>query len=127
MMTKRPTLALTSRRLARIALLLAGVATNSVCSALILLVHGLSSMSQSFTISRWLIGSLDAIEFQTLVIYLAAVVLFGVVIVGQARQWNLLAIGEAWAATRGAGPDENTRADSATALSARTSFEYFMG
>ena len=44
-------------------LLLAGVATNSVCSALILLVHGLSGMSQSFAISRWLIGSLDAIEY----------------------------------------------------------------
>src|SRR5687767_13145184 len=40
-------------------LLLAGVATNSVCWALILVIHSLSGMSQSFAISRWLIGSLD--------------------------------------------------------------------
>ena len=45
-------------------LLLAGIAINSVCGALILLVHGLTGMSQSFAISRWLIGSLDAIEFR---------------------------------------------------------------
>ncbi len=45
-----------------VGLLLAGIAINSVCSALILLVHGLAGMSQSFAISRWLIGSLDAIE-----------------------------------------------------------------
>ena len=90
------------RQLSVSGLLLAGIAINSICGAMILLVHGLSGMSQSYAISRWLIGSLDAIEFQTLVVYFAAVVLFGVVIVGQARQWNLLAIGEAWAATRGA-------------------------
>jgi iron complex transport system permease protein len=59
-------------------------------------------MSQSYAISRWLIGSLDAIEFQTLSVYLVAVVALSVAIVGQARQWNLLAISEAWAATRGA-------------------------
>jgi len=55
------TAATRQRRLSAIGLLLAGVATNSVCAALILLIHGLSGMSQSFTISRWLIGSLDAI------------------------------------------------------------------
>ena len=54
-------------------LLLAGIAINSVCGALILLVHGLSGMSQSFAISRWLIGSLDAIECPTLAIYVAIV------------------------------------------------------
>jgi iron complex transport system permease protein len=83
-------------------LLLAGIAINSVCAALILLVHGLTGMSQSFAISRWLIGGLDAIERPTLLVYMAAVVATGFVIVRQGRQWNLLAIGEAWAATRGA-------------------------
>ena len=47
-------------------LLLAGIAINSVCAALILLIHGLTGMSQSFAISRWLIGGLDAIERPTL-------------------------------------------------------------
>jgi iron complex transport system permease protein len=83
-------------------LLLAGIAINSVCAALILLVHGLSGLSQSFAISRWLIGSLDAIEYSTLAIYVAVVSTTSAIVIRQARQWNLLAVGEAWAATRGA-------------------------
>ena len=82
-------------------LLLAGVAINSVCAALILLVHGLTGISQSFAISRWLIGGLDAVERPTLVTYLALVAVTGAIVIRQARQWNLLAIGESWAATRG--------------------------
>jgi iron complex transport system permease protein len=82
-------------------LLLAGIAINSVCGALILLVHGLTGMSQSFAISRWLIGGLDAIEFPTLAAYATVIAIPAIVIVRQARQWNLLAVGESWAATRG--------------------------
>ncbi len=89
-------------RLSSSSLLLAGIAINSVCAAVILLVHGLTGMSQSFAISRWLIGSLDAIERPTLFVYMAAVTVTAAVIIRQARQWNLLAVGEAWAATRGA-------------------------
>lgn len=83
-------------------LLLAGIAINSVCAAGILLIHGLTGVSQSFAISRWLIGGLDAIDRPTLMVYLAAVLLTSVVVIRQGRQWNLLAVGEAWAATRGA-------------------------
>jgi iron complex transport system permease protein len=83
-------------------LLLAGIAINSVCAALILLVHGLSGLSQSYAISRWLIGGLDAIERATLLVYAMVVVATGFVVVREGRQWNLLAVGEAWAATRGA-------------------------
>jgi iron complex transport system permease protein len=83
-------------------LLLAGVATNSVCSALILLVYGLSGMSASFAIARWLIGSLDAIAYRPLVVFMAAVTLLAILIVRQARSWNLIAIGDQWAGTRGA-------------------------
>ena len=82
-------------------LLLAGVATNSVCSALILLIHGMSGMSQSFAISRWLIGSLDAIDYAPLSVFVAVVTLLSVFVVRRARHWNLLAVGEAWASTRG--------------------------
>ena len=82
-------------------LLLAGIAINSVCAALILLVYGLTGMSQSFAISRWLIGGLDAIERRTLVVYAAIVVVTAALIIRQGRQWNLLSVGEAWAATRG--------------------------
>jgi iron complex transport system permease protein len=83
-------------------LLLAGIAINGVCAALILLVHGLTGMSRSFAISRWLIGGLDAVQPPTLVLYVAVVVVTSAVVVRQARRWNLLAIGEPWAATRGA-------------------------
>jgi len=83
-------------------LLLAGIAINSVCAALILLVHGLTGISQSFAISRWLIGGLDAVARPTLMLYIAVIVLTAGFVIRQARQWNLLAVGEAWAATRGA-------------------------
>jgi iron complex transport system permease protein len=82
-------------------LLLAGIAINSVCGAMILLVYGLTSMSQSFAISRWLIGGLDSVERPTLMIYIAIVVVTSALVVRHGREWNLLAVGESWAATRG--------------------------
>ena len=90
------------RQLSVPGLLLAGIAINSVCGALILLVHGLTGMSQSFAISRWLIGSLDAVEYPTLAVYAAVVAALSIAVVGRAREWNLLSVGDSWAATRGA-------------------------
>jgi iron complex transport system permease protein len=90
------------RQVSAFGLLLAGVATNSVCSALILLIHGLSGLSQSFAISRWLIGSLDAVELPALALFVSLVSVLALLVIRRARQWNLLAVGEAWAATRGA-------------------------
>jgi iron complex transport system permease protein len=82
-------------------LLLAGIATNSVCAALILVVYGLSGMSASFAITRWLIGSLDAIALAPLIVFVSLVTALGVLIVRQGRNWTLLSVGESWAATRG--------------------------
>jgi len=90
------------RHLSAMGLLLAGIAINSVCGALILLVHGLTGMSQSYAISRWLIGGLDSVPFSTLGTYVFGVVALAIAVIRQARQWNLLAVGESWAATRGA-------------------------
>jgi iron complex transport system permease protein len=89
------------RELSPFGLLLAGIATNSICSALILLVYGLSGMSASFAIARWLIGSLDAIAYEPLLLFMSAVAVLAVVTIRRAREWNLLAMGEAWAGTRG--------------------------
>jgi iron complex transport system permease protein len=89
------------REMSAYGLLLAGVAINSVCWALVLLIHSLSGLSQSFAISRWLIGSLDAIAYRTLAVFAALVGLVALLVVRRAREWNLLAVGEAWAATRG--------------------------
>jgi iron complex transport system permease protein len=83
-------------------LLLAGIAINSVCAAFILLLHSLTGVSKSFAISRWLIGGLDAVDRGTLTLYIALVLVTSAIVIWQARQWNLLAVGEAWAATRGA-------------------------
>jgi iron complex transport system permease protein len=82
-------------------MLLAGVATNSVCSALILLIYSLSGVGASLAITRWLIGSLDAIPFTPLLVFMVVVSMISLVIVRQARSWTLLAIGDTWAATRG--------------------------
>ena len=83
-------------------LLLAGVAINSVCSALILLVYGLSGMSTSFAIARWLIGSLDAIDYRPLPCSCdGRRRCWRSLIVRQARAWNLMAMGDQWAGTRG--------------------------
>jgi iron complex transport system permease protein len=89
------------REVSAYGLLLAGVATNSVCWALILLIHSLSGMAQSFAISRWLIGSLDAIDYRALAVFVTVVAGVAMLVVRRARQWNLLAVGEAWAGTRG--------------------------
>jgi iron complex transport system permease protein len=88
-------------RLSSSSLLLAGIAINSVCAALILLVFSFSGVSQSFAISRWLIGGLDAIDRPALLAYIGIVLFTGFTVVRKGRQWNLLAVGEAWAATRG--------------------------
>jgi ABC-type Fe3+-siderophore transport system permease subunit len=83
-------------------LLLTGIATNSVCSAAILLIHGFSGMSQSFSISRWLLGSVDSAGYGALVPFIVVIALLSAWVLRHARHWNLLAVGEDWAAGRGA-------------------------
>jgi iron complex transport system permease protein len=91
----------TREGLAPYRLLLAGIATNSICSALILLVYSVSGLSASFAITRWLIGSLDAIPFPPLLVFVALTVSVAILILREGRSWTLLSISETWAATRG--------------------------
>jgi iron complex transport system permease protein len=58
-------------------------------------------MSASFAIARWLIGSLDAIAYGPLIVFMGVVSLLAILIVRRARAWNLVAMGDHWAATRG--------------------------
>ena len=89
------------RRMSSFTLLLTGVTMNSIAFAIILFLHSIASFSQSFAISRWLMGGLDAVPYSTIA-WLAAIVLPVMVIVTmRAPQWNLLAVGEEWAASRG--------------------------
>ena len=83
-------------------LLLSGIAINSVCSALIIVLYSFVGLSRSFSIARWLIGSVDSVSYSSLAVLVAIVVPTAVFICWQAKSWNLLAVGEQWAASRGA-------------------------
>jgi iron complex transport system permease protein len=91
----------TRRRVSAFGLLLTGIAVNSVCSALILLLYSLAGVAHSFSISRWLIGSVDATSFGSLGIFAAVVVATATFVIAQARSWNLVSVDEQWAASRG--------------------------
>src|SRR5882724_7752659 len=94
-------MAVEGRRLSSFTLLLTGVTMNSMAFAVILFLHNLASFSQSFAISRWLMGGLEAVEYSTLVWLAAAVLPVCALVTIRARQWNLLAVGDEWAASRG--------------------------
>lgn len=89
------------RQVSAFTLLLSGIAINSVCAAFILILSSFAGIVRSFSIARWLIGSVDSVSFLSLAILAAVVLSSGLYIVLQARSWNLLAVGEQWAITRG--------------------------
>ena len=94
--------AVQQRRVSSFGLLLSGLAVNSVCSALIIVILGVAGASQSFAISRWLIGSLDSVDYPALWTFVAVVAVASASVTRQARAWNLMAVDPSWAATRGA-------------------------
>jgi len=94
--------ALQQRSVSSFSLLLTGLAVNSMCSALIIVIYGLVSPSKSFSISRWLIGSIDSVDYAALAGFAAVVVAAGGVVTAQARSWNLMSVDPSWAATHGA-------------------------
>jgi iron complex transport system permease protein len=82
-------------------LLLCGISLNAVCSAFILLTDSVVREQRSFSITQWLLGSVDAVSYQALLIFGAAVTIAAIIVIRQARAWNLLAVSEAWASSRG--------------------------
>ena len=93
--------AIQQRRISAFSLLLTGIAINSICAAFIIILSSFAGMSRSFSIARWLIGSIDATSYVSLAVLAAVVLLVSAMILTQARNWNLLAVGERWAASRG--------------------------
>jgi iron complex transport system permease protein len=89
------------RQISAFTLLLSGIAINSVCAAFIIILSSFAGMSRSFSIVRWLIGSIDAVSYRSLGTLAVVVFATSILIVAQARKWNLLAVGEPWAASRG--------------------------
>lgn len=89
------------RRMSSFTLLLAGIAMNSMCLAMILFVHSIAGLTQSFSIARWMMGGIDAVDYSTLG-WLALVLAPAIaVVLGHGSAWNLMAVGEDWAAARG--------------------------
>jgi iron complex transport system permease protein len=89
------------RRISAFSLLLTGIAINSICAAFIIILSSFAGMSRSFSIARWLIGSIDATSYTSLAVLSVVVLSVAAMILSQARSWNLLAVGERWAASRG--------------------------
>jgi iron complex transport system permease protein len=89
------------RRMSSFTLLLSGTTINSISMAGIMFLQYLSTFGQSFAIVRWLMGGIESVDYGTLG-WLAAIVLpVTGVLFWRSRDWNLLAVGEDWAAARG--------------------------
>jgi len=89
------------RRVSSFSLLMSGVTVNTIAIAVILLLQSVASFGQSFAINRWLMGSIESVEYSTIA-GLAVIVLPVLIYAWRgARSWNLMAAGEEWASTRG--------------------------
>lgn len=82
-------------------LLLSGVTINSICLASILFLQYLADFGQAFAIVRWLLGGIDAVEYRTLGWLAAGILPLVLYLFWRARDWNLMTVGEDWAAARG--------------------------
>jgi iron complex transport system permease protein len=89
------------RRMSSFTLLLAGVSINTICLAAILFLQYIANFGQTFAIVRWLMGGIDAVDYSTLAWFATAILPALAFIFLRARDWNLMAIGEDWAAARG--------------------------
>jgi iron complex transport system permease protein len=89
-------------QLSGVRLLLSGIALNSICAAFILLVTSVVQDRRSISIMQWLLGSVDSVSYGALLILAVVVMATSIAVITQARGWNLLAVGEAWAGSRGA-------------------------
>jgi iron complex transport system permease protein len=92
------------RRMSSFTLLLAGVTINSIVMSLIMVLHNLASVGQSFAIVHWLMGGIEPLPAPALAGLAAVVLPVSAAVCWKARQWNLLAVGEEWATARGVSP-----------------------
>lgn len=89
-------------QLSGVRLLLSGIALNSICSAFILLINSVVQDHRSISIMQWLLGNVDSVSYGALCVFAVVVLVTSITVITQARGWNLLAVGEAWAGSRGA-------------------------
>jgi iron complex transport system permease protein len=88
-------------RLSPFTLLLSGITINSICMAAILLLHNVATFGQSIAITRWLMGGIEIAEYATIAWLAAGLLAAASFCFVKSRDWNLLAVGEEWAAVRG--------------------------
>jgi iron complex transport system permease protein len=89
------------RGLSPFTLLLAGVTINSICMAAIVFLHSFATFGESFAISRWLMGGVESVPMSSLAWLSVCVVPLALYCFWTARDWNLIAVGDEWAAARG--------------------------
>jgi iron complex transport system permease protein len=92
------------KRVSSFTLLLSGITINGIVMSVIMLLHNLASVQQSFAIVHWLMGNIDPVGKPTLAALAAIVLPVSFWLCLRARHWNLIAVGEEWAAARGASP-----------------------
>lgn len=90
-----------NRRMGTAELLLAGVTMGLFCSAMMMLVTYLSNQRETFSIVRWMMGSLDALGVQQSAPSLVLLVPSWLILLGQSRGLNQYLLGEDVAASRG--------------------------
>ena len=82
-------------------LLLAGVTLNFIFGALIMFIHYAANFSQSYMMTRWMMGSLDTADMRSVLRTTPLVIGCVAALIWMAPQLNPLAGGEDWAAARG--------------------------
>jgi len=90
-----------SRRLTSNELLLAGVTMGLFCSAMMMLVTVISDQRQTFTMVRWMMGSLDAVSTLEGATLLPLMLPAWIVLIAGARALNQYRLGDELAAARG--------------------------
>jgi iron complex transport system permease protein len=94
-------IARTGSMLPTLTLLLAGVTLNFIFGALIVFFHYASTFGQSYMMTRWMMGSLEVVDYNILTRSAPLVLASVAALVWMSPQLNPFAAGEEWAAARG--------------------------
>lgn len=82
-------------------LLLAGVSVNFLFGALVLLLQYMSDFEQNFALVRWMMGSLDVVNYDSVIWVAPVTIVCGFILMSNARAYNLMALGDSAAQTSG--------------------------
>lgn len=88
-------------RLSGAGVLLAGVALSFFCSSLVVFLQYISDMSGLFSVTRWMMGSVEVVGYTPVIIIAVTLSLSLIVIFRLSRELDLLSVGEEFALTRG--------------------------